>query len=44
MYGEVPHNKLFVLPKQLLLLNFSVDTLTGKGYLLLTSVFCKHTA
>ena len=34
----------FVLPKQLLLLLSSVDTLTGRGCLLLASVFCEHTA
>ena len=34
----------FVLPKPLPLLGFSVNTLTGKDRLLLTSVFCEHTA
>ena len=34
----------FVLPKPLPLLGFSVNTMTGKDRLLLTSVFCEHTA
>ena len=45
MYGEVYHTMgPFVLPQQLLSLGSSIYTLTGRDCLVLTSVFCEHTA